>query len=185
MSANVLSDDVVELISKLANIHERKNNVQERIDTLDQKLSMARETNLQLAHEEEELVTTLQAKGYYYGQEPQQPVQSTPVQSEPQQAPTSNLPSAAQDQLTALLSSLLNNQNIRQAESTPVVQQTPVTSIVPTSGSGSFGGNNFYNFPKPAMNIVPTSTQVVQQAPKATPRMSPTSAPGLAIRKRS
>jgi len=172
MSATVLSENIVNLVSKLANIQSQKDELQERIQLYENKLNMSRDASLALTNEEQELANQLQGLGFYYGQTP---VQEVPIVPGDQ--------SETQDQLATLLSSLLQQQTPTSIQQH---QPVPTNPIVPTSGGNSFGGGGIYNFPQPSQPLppngigpVPNGTMPILSAPKT----SPTSAPGLSIRR--
>ena len=169
MSATVLSEDTVILVGQLADLQSRKDELLERIQLYENKLNMSRDASLALTNEEQELANQLQDLGFYYGQAPVQEIPAVPVVDQGVQRDT-------QDQLSTLLTSLFKQQSS--------IQQVP-NALVPTSGSNSFGGG-IYNFPQPSplppngLGPVPTSgTMPIQAVPKT----SPTSAPGLSIRR--
>nr|QBK87939.1 MAG: hypothetical protein LCMAC202_03000 [Marseillevirus LCMAC202] len=180
MSTTVLSEDIVGVVSKLNDLQSRKNELQERIQLFENKLIMTREASLALATEEEDLVSQLQASGFSYDQAPIQKIPTTILRD----TPTNDLPP---DQLTALLSSLL------QQKAPTSNQPLPSTPIVPTSASSGFG--NIYNFPQPAGNTpplppVPPSGLGSVMTPggaqpriRAAPKTPTSSTPGLSIRR--
>ena len=190
MSTTVLSDDTVALVSKLATIQSRKEELQNRIQLYEEKLSMAREANLALCNEEQDLANQLQANGFYYGESPPPQVQTSQPDINASTLPN-DFPQNAQDQLAALLSNLFQQQS---SSTTSNVHQTNTKPLLPTSGNTSFGNNKgIYNFPQPdttqSFSRVPTSKLGPVNSPtsgsviRATPKSSPTSAPGLSIRK--
>ena len=175
MSTTVLSEDIVILVGKLADLQSRKDELLERIQLYENKLNMSRDASLALINEEQELANQLHELGFYYGQAPVQEVPAVPAVPEIPAVPAVDQ-HGTKDQLATLLNSLFKEQTSNQ--------QAPNTTV-PTSGSNSFGGG-IYNFPQPSplppngLGPVPTSGTTPIQA---VPQTSPTSAPRLSIRR--
>ena len=141
---NNLTEDVLNIIGKLYNVHTKKANLQSRIQTLEQKLSMTREASLALTNEEQELVSSLQAHGIQYGHYTHAPTSQM-----------SGTPVIQPEQLTNLLVSLFNQQYSAISPTSigmngmygyqPGKSLIPQGAISPTSGVVSpTSGTNIY-----------------------------------------
>lgn len=154
---NNLSEELLTLIGKLHNVQNKKINLQQRIQSLEQKLTMTREANSALTNEEQELVNTLQSHGIHYGHH------------FPQANAAQTAPMIQPDQLTSLLSSLFS--------------QHYGAAMSPTS----LGMNGMYGFPQAGKPLIPPGaisgiSPTSGPMPMATPGpmgMVPTSAPNM------
>ncbi len=172
MSTTVLSENIVNMISQLSTLQSRKDEIQERIRHFENKLNMAREASNTLTNEEQGLINQLQTNGFQYAASQLAPLVrgELPIQYQPQQTILQETNEFPSDQLTALLSSLLQ-------------QKAP-----PTSENSGFGGN-VYNFPQPTVQAPPVPFSGISPTSggtptiRAAPTVSPTSAPGLSIRR--
>lgn len=178
MSASVLSEDIINLVSQLADLQSRKQDLYERVQLYEDKLSMTREASLSLASEEQELADKLQELGFYYGNAPVQVQEPVPVQV---QTPIEPEQPNNQDQLAALLSTLFQQQQAPVVStSTPVVPTNVQHPVAPTSGG-------IYQFPTPQAAHTPIGSVIAPTSGplplRAMPKTSPTSAPGLSIRR--
>ena len=220
MNTTILSDDIVNLVSKLSGLQSRKDDLRERIQHLENKLNMSHEASLALTNEEHELVNQLEANGFYYEQVMKERVSQKSViiekvQDNDQDQTTKpvdtaaataantdvSLPNSAQDQLSALLSTFFQQQapNFQQ-QALPVAPTSPtnISSVAPTSPTSRNSGvdGNLNNFPQhiapplppvalddSTSAMVPTSVGTVPNTSAAPKTSSPTSAPGLSIRR--
>lgn len=132
---NNLSEELLTIIGKLHNVHNKKATLQTRIQTLEQKLSMTREASLNLTNEEQELVSNLQSHGIHYGHhQPMQHSQQAPAMIQPEQL-TSLLATLLGQQYTAISpTSLGMNGMYGFPQSTQNKSLIPQGAISPTSG---------------------------------------------------
>ena len=174
MNGTVLSDDIVAMVGELAELQHQKADHQERIQLYENKLNMAREATLGLTQTEQELVGKLQQRGFFYGQSNvSNTAPAVPV------APTSNNispTSLPQDQLAALLNTLFQQQAPTSQAPTSQITAQPINHAPTSTGSFQLPNSTpVYNFPQPVNVELPPKNNAS--------RVSPTSAPGLSIRK--
>lgn len=161
MSETVLSDELLSMITELNEINTTKQEQNKRIQVLESKLTMAREANLALVNREEKLTKKLAEHGLYLYNKPrpQKMVAQSPLDS-------SGLAGISNDQITSLLKSLFqNNVNATIQPNIPVNTTIPQIVAAPIQAQ-------------------PT-TSLLDSLPELLPpkQVSPTSAPGLSIRK--
>ena len=130
MSGTVLSKEIINIVSKLASIQERREEIQQRMEVYEHKLGLIRGAALEIEKEEQELVIQLQQRGFWY--------ENMPLHS--QGSPPGTMAAAAnattpgmgvpvmqgdtREQLAVLLSSLFQQTPPVSRAATPIAFQT-------------------------------------------------------------
>jgi len=185
MNGTILSDDIVELVSKLSNLQKEKERVQERIDALEDKLNLARDAQLSLINDEQECAHQLQNKGFIYGHYSTTPVVQ-PIQ-------TVGNTSIDNTQLAMLLGQFINSQTSSTASSVSGTAPTsadfsiPPIKAVPNTDPFTSLLSDPYSNTIPTNVISPTSNGSVNSTSSSmryrqAPTSAPTATPGLSIR---
>lgn len=158
MSVNYLSDEIINLVSKLDKINKQKEKIRQRIKQYEEKLDMIRQANSSITKDEQDIIKQLQLHGLNYGSKNLNMLEKREPEINPQ---PEFMNVQTQDQLAELLKHLFKQQPMANSNAIPV-NSTP-TSVL--------------NSPIPQRRMSENRTHESDSI-----KMSPTSAPGLSIR---